>query len=434
MRAKLKRELGLKEAIFYGLGITIGAGIYAIIGQAAGLAGNAVWLSFLIGALIAAFTGLSYAELSTMFPKAGVEYVYVRKAFGNRFLAFLVGWLVIFSEIVSAATVSLAFASYFEGLFRFNINKTFFTQLVALSLILILSYINFLGIKESSRFNIFFTLTEILGLIIIIAIGIPYLGKVNYLESPKGLSGIFSATALIFFAYIGFQDIANVAEETKEPRKTIPKALLIVLAITALIYVLTSISSVSIVSWKELSNSSVSLALVASKVFGDNAYFFVSFIALFATASTVLITLIASTRMLYGMAREKSLPEVLALIHSKTKVPWVAAIVVTWITTIFTFIGDIKVVAELANLFVFITFVLVNLSLIWLRYMMPKMRRAFRVPLNIGNYPLTAFFAIFLNLFMIFQLNLILIISGLLITIIGIILYFCLKKLSLISA
>jgi APA family basic amino acid/polyamine antiporter len=433
MKIKLKRELGLKEVVFYGIGVILGAGIYALIGPACELAGNALWISFLIGAFIATFTGLSYAELATMFPKAAAEYVYVRNAFGSRLLAFLIGWLIVFSGMVSAATVSLAFASYFEGLFRFNINKTFFTQLVALFLILILSYINFLGIKESSRFNIFFTLTEILGLIIIIAIGIPYLGKVSYFESPKGLSGIFSAAALIFFAYIGFQDIANIAEETKEPRKTIHKALLIVLAITALIYVLTSISSVSIVNWKELSNSSVSLALVASKVFGDNAYFLISFIALFATASTVLITLIASTRMLYGMAREKSLPEALALIHSKTKVPWIAAIVTMLLAISFTFLGDIKVVAELANLFVFITFTLVNLSLIWLRYMMPRMKRVFRVPLNIGNYPLTAFFAIFLNLFMIFQFDIHLIAFGLFVVVIGIALYLLLKKFSLIK-
>jgi APA family basic amino acid/polyamine antiporter len=431
MKVELKRAIGLSEAIFYGLGITIGAGIYAIIGQAAGLAGNALWLSFLIGALIAAFTGLSYAELSTMFPKAGVEYVYVRKAFGNRFLAFLVGWLVIFSEIVSAATVSLAFANYFNGLFK--LGKIFSIPLIALSLVLILSLINFLGIKESSFFNIFFTLVSIIGLVAIIVIGIPYFGKVNYLESPNGLSGVFSATALIFFAYIGFQDLANIAEETKKPRKTIPKALLLTLLITSLLYTFTSISSVSVINWKELANSPAPLALVASKVFGDKAYFFISFIALFATASTVLIILIASTRMLYGMAREKSLPEILALIHSKTKVPWVSAIVVAWISTIFIFIEDIKVVAELANLFVFITFTLVNLSLIWLRYMMPKMKRAFHVPLNIKNYPLTAFFAIFLNLFMIFQFNLILIISGLLITLIGVALYICLKNLSLIS-
>jgi len=116
MKIKLKRELGLKEVVFYGIGVILGAGIYALIGPACELAGNALWISFLIGAFIATFTGLSYAELATMFPKAAAEYVYVRKAFGSRLLAFLIGWLIVFSGMVSAATVSLGFASYFTEL------------------------------------------------------------------------------------------------------------------------------------------------------------------------------------------------------------------------------------------------------------------------------------------------------------------------------
>jgi APA family basic amino acid/polyamine antiporter len=137
--------------------------------------------------------------------------------------------------------------------------------------------------------------------------------------------------------------------------------------------------------------------------------------------------------MLYGMAKEKSLPESIALIHKKTKVPWVAVTISMIISMIFVLPANIKFVAEITNLVVFVTFISVNASLIWLRYMMPRMKRAFRVPLNIGNYPLTAFFAIFLNFFMIFQFDIHLIAFGLFVVVIGIALYLILKKFSLID-
>jgi APA family basic amino acid/polyamine antiporter len=425
MKLKLKRELGLFEVTVNGVGIILGAGIYALIGPAAGLAGNSLWLSFVIGAFIASFTGLSYAELSTMFPKAAAEYTYVRKAYGGKFLSFLVGWLLVFTGVVSTATVTLGFAGYFYSLFGeiISISKNFLIILTASILIVILSFINFLGIKESSKFNIIFTAIEALALIFIILIGLPYFGRVNYLETTNGLKGILSGAALIFFAYIGFEDISNIAEEIKNPKKVIPRAIILAILITTLLYVLTSISVVSLVDWRELGNSDTSLALAASKVLGTNAYWLISFVALFATANTALIMMIATSRMMYGMAREKSLPEELTLIHERTRTPWIAAIVVMVFSIVFLFFGKITVVANITSLSMFITFAAVNLSLIWLRYTMPKMKRAFKVPLNVGKFPLLAFFGTLICLFMITQFRLELIVFSSLVIVIGIIVY-----------
>ena len=425
MKLKLKRELGLFEVTVNGVGIILGAGIYALIGPAAGLAGNSLWLSFVIGAFIASFTGLSYAELSTMFPKAAAEYTYVRKAYGGKFLSFLVGWLLVFTGVVSTATVTLGFAGYFYSLFGeiISISKNFLIILTASILIVILSFINFLGIKESSKFNIIFTAIEALALIFIILIGLPYFGRVNYLETTNGLKGILSGAALIFFAYIGFEDISNIAEEIKNPKKAIPRAIILAILITTLLYVLTSISVVSLVDWRELGNSDTSLALAASKVLGTNAYWLISFVALFATANTALIMMIATSRMMYGMARDKSLPEELTLIHERTRTPWIAAIVVMVFSIVFLFFGKITVVANITSLSMFITFAAVNLSLIWLRYTMPKMKRAFKVPLNIGKFPLLAFFGTLICLFMITQFRLELIVFSSLVIVIGIIVY-----------
>jgi basic amino acid/polyamine antiporter, APA family len=193
---KLKRSLGLLETTFYGVGVIVGAGIYALIGKAAGLAGNMVWAAFGIGALIAAFTGLSYAELSSMFPKAGGEYVYLEHAFSRR-LAFLVGWLIVFGGVVTAATVALGFSGYFSAIFHTPLIP------IALVLIVLLSLLNFWGMRESAIANIIATIVELAGLALIIFFGLKYFGSVDYLTLPSfGFTGILSATALIFFAYL----------------------------------------------------------------------------------------------------------------------------------------------------------------------------------------------------------------------------------------
>jgi Amino acid transporters len=190
----LKRELGLLEVTLSGVGIILGAGIYVLIGEAAALAGNAIWISFALAAFIAIFTGLSYAELSSLFPFAGAEYEYTARIF-NRRLAFVVGILVILSGVIGASTVALGFAGYFHS----------FTGLPLLPsaavLIILLSLLVAWGIGESTRVAIVFTLIEVGGLIGIIVIGLPHLGSVDYLETPSGLPGILSAAALVFFAY-----------------------------------------------------------------------------------------------------------------------------------------------------------------------------------------------------------------------------------------
>jgi len=415
MKLRLKRELGLFEAVFYGLGIIIGAGVYVLIGEAAALAGNALWLSFFAGALISTFTGLSYAELSAMYPKAAAEFVYVKKAYGSKLFAFLIGWLIIFTGIVSAATVSLGFSKNLRGFTcqfffdcsHYNSAKAFDTiTIIAISAALIagLSFVNFAGIKESSRFNIIFTSVEIIGLVIIIFLGLPAVGKIDYFYSPLGTKGIFSAAALIFFAYIGFEDIVNIAEETKSPKKNIPYALILAIAITMLLYIFTAIASVSIAGWEELASSDAPLAYAASKTFlGPNAYLLLSVITLFATSSTVLIILVVTSRMVYGMARENSFPALLGRVHRRTKTPWMAVAAIGLLSMAFVLVGDMAVIANVTSLGALVSFMVINLSLIWLRYTKPKLKRPFKVPFNIGNYPVLAFCGVFTCWFLIFQ-------------------------------
>lgn len=422
--AKLHRALSLYEVVFYGIGIIIGAGIYALIGPAAGLAGNALWISFTIGAIIAGLTGLAYAELSSMYPKAAAEFVYVKKAYGSQFWAFMLSWLIIFTGIVSVSTVSLGFASYFHSLTNLPIN------LSAISLIAILSFVNFYGIKSSSRVNIVLTSMSILGLLIIIGLGLSQFGSVNYFETVPalGIGGIFAAASLIFFAFIGFDDIVNLAEETKKPKKYIPLAIIISVALTATIYMLTSISAVSLLGWEKLSSSPAPLAAAASVVVGNNASLFISFIALFATSGTVLGLLIFISRMIYGMSAGRALPKKLHEIHPNTKTPHFAILIVMIIAVVFAMIGDIGFVAHVTTLGALVTFFAVNASLIWLRITKPKLKRAFKMPVNIGKYPVLSFVAILWILFLLAQFEIDVVNIGLIVSVAGLGFYMAHKR------
>lgn len=187
----LRRELGLAGVTVSGIGIILGAGIYALLGEATGLAGNAVWLSFGIAAVMAACTALSYAELSSMFPRAAAEYAYVSEAFGRK-AAFVVGWLILASGVLSTATVALGFGGYVAGATALPIVPA------ALLLIAGLSALAVLGIRETALFAIAMTLIEAGGIVFVILIGLPHLGSVDYFVMPNGFSGVFKGAALVF--------------------------------------------------------------------------------------------------------------------------------------------------------------------------------------------------------------------------------------------
>ncbi len=380
--AELKRHLGLFHTTMYGVGLILGAGIYALIGDAAGEAGNSVWISFVLAAVSAIFTGLSYAELSSMYPKAAAEYSFVKNAFGNNFVAFLVGWLTLFVAVISAAAIALGFGGYLTQLFQIPI------VLAAILIITILTFVNYFGIKESSSMNIIFTIIEAVGLGIVIWVGLSITGiEIDYFDAPDGFSGIFSAFTLVFFAYIGFENIANIAEEIKNPRKVLPRAIILAISITAIVYILVSISAVRVLDWQELGISVAPLADVIKKSLGQEWGFGILIIALFATTNTVLIMLVSGSRILYGISLDKALPGIFSAIHQKRKTPWIAVILIGALSASFVFIGDIGTVANISVFAIIMVFVLVNFALIWLRYKQPDMERQFRSPVNVKKFP-----------------------------------------------
>jgi APA family basic amino acid/polyamine antiporter len=425
---KLKRRVSLFGVTVYGVGNVLGAGIYALIGEVVGITGNLSWLAFVLASITGALTGLSYAELSAMYPKSAAEFVYTEEAFKIRILSFLLGWIIIFSGILSAATVALGFANYLGALI--GIPSIILTIIFAALLIVILSLVNFIGIKASTWTNILFTFIEAAGLILIIIIGIPYLGSVNYFELPIGGSfiSVFSAVALIFFAYIGFEDIANIAEEVKNPAKNLPKAIIYSIIITTVLYCLTAISIVSILPYSEIASSPAPLNSVTTAVLGPIGGIIMSFIALFATANTVLIMMIVTSRMMYGMARDKALPEGLSKISSKYRTPALAVLITMILTMIPLFLGDISLVANATVFGVLITFFLVNLSLIALRRKKPDIERPFKLKPNFGWVPIIALLGCIVCFGLLFTFNLLIVVIQLIIVLCGVVVFYAMKS------
>ncbi|MGB9719374.1 MAG: APC family permease [Candidatus Anstonellales archaeon] len=413
--AKLKRALGLLEITLCGVGIILGAGIYALIGKAAGMAGSAVWISFLIAAIVAGLSGLSYAELSSIFPKAGAEYEYTKNAFGRR-IAFLVGWMIIASGLVGASTVAMGFAGYFNALFGTPL------LLTAIAIVIFISLVMLYGVKESAWFAMVGTIFEAGGLLIVITTAIPYLGTINYSEIPSW-NGVFAAAALVFFAYIGFEEITRMAEELKDPKRNMPLGLIIAIAITTILYILVALSAISVVEPEKLAASNSPLADVVSKSIGGDAFFYFSIIALFATGNTVLLILLATSRIIYGMASAGSFPKFLAYVHPSRQTPWTAIILAGLFTCIFFFAGGIETIANITNFSVFVTFIAINAALIKLRHDKPKMKRPFSVPVNIGWFPVLPALAIITTLFMIGNVGWDAVFYGTVLFAIGLVLY-----------
>ncbi len=409
---KLKRTLSLFEAIMYGIGVIVGVGVYTLIGKASGFAGNAIWLAFVLGSFIAICTGLSYAELSSMFPKSSADYYYAMKAFRNRVLAFLISWLLIFAGLMGVATVSRGFGGYAKGLT--NIDET----VLSILLIIFISFVAIRGIKISSTLNVFLVTLTIFGLLIVIGFGMKHFGSVNYFYSPYGINGVLLAAPIIFFAFLGFENIVSIAEETKSPRKNIPRAIIGSLTITTILYILVSLSIVSLVGWQALANSDAPLALAVEKE-SRLGSFIVSLIALTATSTTVLGLIIYLSRIVYGIAKEGSLPKFLALVHPTYKTPWTAIILVATFSILFLFLGDMVSTASLATFSTLTAFIAVNLAVIRLRR--HNIRRKFKVPLNFRNLPIPSLLGILLCFFMlsnvtleVFKVGILVILTGIL--------------------
>lgn len=404
---KLNRSLGLPMLTFYGTGMILGAGIYSIIGQAAGLAGESLWQGFALAAVAALLTALSYAELATMYPTAGAEYIYLRHAFSkHRWFAATIGIVVVFAGCASAATVSLAFASYLQHFVALP------RVLVACGILFLFTLVNVIGIRLSSWTNAIFTLIEAAGLILFIWLGWQSPDFGNALMTSPTL-GTVSSAALIIFAYLGFENIVSLAEETKEPEKNIPRAILLSIIISTTLYILVSLAAVALMPPEQLSRTESAL-IDASLKSSRRLAGVLGGIALFSTANTALIGLITTSRILYGISKDKSLPQAISKTLKNRKTPWVAALVALGTTILLLPFGKVETLASIASFTTMIVFIAINSALIRLRQTMPEKNRPFRLPLSVGKYPILPILGIVVCITFLTQFSQLIYLTGLL--------------------
>ncbi len=367
----LDRRIGLGLLLLYGLGNILGAGIYVLVGKVAGEAGYGTPLAFLLASVAAGFTVFSYAELSARYPVSAGEAVYLFEGFRKRGLSILVGVLLALSGIASAATISRGFAGYLQAFWV--LPESFLIVVFILSLGLIALW----GIAESLKFAALLTLAEILGLLMIVWVGSDSLtGQVvidlSQIELKEVLSpGIFLGAFLAFYAFIGFEDMVNIAEEVESPQRNLPLAAVLALAVATLLYCAISWIAVSVVSPVELSASDAPLALVYERASGQSSTI-ISVIGLLAIVNGALIQIIMGSRIIYGMACRGWMPAVFSQVHPGTKTPMYASVLVIVMLLVFALSMPLLNLAELTSFLVLSVFFMVNAALIKVKALYPN--------------------------------------------------------------
>ena len=387
-KPKLKRNLSLTMMVLYGLGTTIGAGIYALVGELANTSGYLAPAAFLIASIMASLTAMSFAELSGRYPKAAGEALYVLKGFSSVRLSTLTGVIVALAGIVSSAALLNAFVGYLSEFIEVN---RYIAIIIIVSLVCIISI---WGIAESVTVASIITLMEIGGLILVI-----FVSRSVFFELPDrwvefipsfdmtSASLLFSGALLSFYAFIGFEDMVNVAEEVKNVRRNLPLSILITLGVTTVLYVLVMLAAVLAIPIDELSLHQAPLSLIYEQFTGGNAVI-ISFIGLFAILNGALIQVIMASRILYGLSSRDQLPGILSVVHAKLHTPVYATILASLIVLVLALLGRLATLAEATSVIMLTVFAFVNLALVRIKLKEPYVEGILLFPIWI---PIIAF-------------------------------------------
>lgn len=358
----LNRTLGPVTVTFYGVGTMIGAGIYVLLGSVAGFAGNAFPYSFLVAGAIALFTALSYAELSAKLPQCAGATVYIDTAWHQRWLSILVGWMLVFTGIVSASAIANGFVGYLNEFLSLS------TLIAIPGLVFLLGLIAALNMKASALLVLGVTLVEMAGLLLVIVAA--------WLTTPANVTPIpatdFSNSSLwvgvtlgsfvAFYAFIGFEDMVNIIEEVKNPTRNVPLAVVGAVLITLLLYVLLAFSALRVVSAPELAASAAPLSEILAASGGNRRL--IALISLVAVTNGALVQIIMASRVIYGMAGRGMAPKWLGKINRFTRTPLAATVLVALLILIFALALPITQLAQLTSFVMLMVFLLVNLSLV----------------------------------------------------------------------
>src|ERR687898_227 len=376
VEASLHRVMGPGLLLLFIVGDILGTGIYALTGQVAKQVGGVVWLPFLVAFVVALITAFSYLELVTKYPKAAGAALYTHKAFGIHFLTFIVAFAVMCSGITSASTASRAFAANFSSSLTLGLGE-YGIVIIGLLFMALVAIVNFRGVGESVRANVVLTCVELTGLLIIIVIGLWAIGAgegdvsrvTQFNTGERGaVWSVIAATTLAFFAMVGFADSVNMAEECKDPTRNFPRVLLLGLFITGSIYVLVSISAITLVPPEALGEGETPLLKVVAAGAPNFPLGVFGFITMFAVANSALINMLMASRLVYGMSREGVLPRALGHVHPTRRTPYVAILFTTLLAFgLISMVGGVPALGGTTALLLLCVFTVVNVAVLVLR-------------------------------------------------------------------
>lgn len=366
---QLRRVIGLPLLVLYGLGITIGAGIYVLIGAAAEQAGIYAPLAFLFAAFVMAFSAMSFAEFSGRVPESAGEAAYVQLGFGWNWLSLGVGLLIVFAATVAGAAISLGCAGYVATLV--NAPNTVIVSVIVLAMGVIAGF----GVKESVTFAGVLTIIEVVGLLVIVGAGfwadptiaLELSNTLPPLGDKAALSGVFAASLVAFFAFIGFDDVVNLVEETKNPTRTMPWAIMISLLAVTVIYFLVVFVAVQSVPAQELAESNAPIGLLFERLTGISP-FTITLVAIMATLNGVVIEIIMAARVVYGLGRKGRLPGWFAAVHPKRLTPVNATLAITTTMLAAALFVPLDFLVELTSQVILFVFALVNVALVIVKW------------------------------------------------------------------
>ncbi len=383
---KLERSVTLWQITLYGLGSMLGAGIYGLIGQAAGQLGSAVWMAFIVSMIAAMLTGLSYANIVSRYPKAGGAAYVTQRAYMIPLLSYVVGLTVVCSGLTSIATQSNVVAESIIKLFGLTSIPVW---ALAIGFLMFIGGILLRGIKECMWFNALCTVIEASGLLIVIVSGMSFWGSQNLFEFPPEASHngelgtiailVMQGAVLTFFSFIGFEDMLNVAEEVKEPKRNMPLAIILAMVAATVIYMAVAVTAVSVMHYSELPKA-LALVAVVQKAWPWFPTVILSVITIFAVSNTALVNWVMGSRLLYGMSKQGLMPEALGKVNESRRTPHVAIFTIFAIVVVLALIGDIKALASSTVLLLLTVFTVVNLALVVLKNREETPEGTFEVP------------------------------------------------------
>lgn len=361
-KTTLRRSLGLSMLVFYGVGVTIGAGIFALIGEIVGMAGDHAPLAFLVAGLIAGATGVSYAKLSSVYPRAAGEAVYVNVGLG-RWPATAVGYGVTATAIISSAVLAQAFSGYLGSLVAIP------GPILIGAVLLLLGGVAWLGVRESVAFAAVITCLEVGALLVVMVSGAGLLMDNDVMvraitppASTAGWSLVFSAAIIAFFAFVGFEDIVNMAEETVNPKRILPRAIILTVVITVFLYSIIATIAIALPERELLVNSKSPMAVLFESITGYSGKP-IAAIASIAMVNGILVQIVMASRVIYGMTREELAPKALGVLNARRRTPGRAIGLVTAMILVLALTLPLVSLAQATSLVTLSVFFLVNLSL-----------------------------------------------------------------------